>query len=240
MRFRFPRYKAFLVLAAYLAVFVVLSLVDAISVAIGAVVGAGFGGLILAVRTRKGLPLAAAAVVGSIVGSFLAIPLTSIGRQPVTSAYGKPDDAGFLHDNPDLAADCAVLSAAAILGGLLFLWAKARLQIPPHKMLLALPALYAAALALSFLVGPYFAVSAAIGAAVGLLLAARLEKDPLYAAITVAGSIIGAGLAVPLLFALARTLDYHGYEDAALSGAFAAIAIAATLGGLLFSWASKK
>jgi hypothetical protein len=113
LRFQFPLYKLFLIIAVYAAAFAAWSHLGTIGFVLAVAVGTPCSLLVIAIRDRKIALSAAIVAVGALVGAFFADVLFV---PPVLNGYSAAS--GF--------HDWAVMSVGAALGGLVFSWASKR------------------------------------------------------------------------------------------------------------------
>jgi hypothetical protein len=113
VRFQFPLYKLFFVLAVYAVAFGAFSYLGNVGIIIATLIGTTGGLMVIVIRDRKAILSAVIVAGGSLIGAFFA---TSLFVPAIVNRY----------TIADCARACVVVTIGAILGGLLFSWASKR------------------------------------------------------------------------------------------------------------------
>jgi hypothetical protein len=114
LRFQFPLYKLFLILAVWAAALGALVRFGIMGIAIAALLGAECSLLIIAIRDRKALVSAFIVATGSMIGVIFASGLLPA---PISSSR---------HDATDYIGELVIVSVGAVIGGVFFSWASKR------------------------------------------------------------------------------------------------------------------
>jgi putative flippase GtrA len=111
-RFQFPLYKMFLVVAGYALAFGACSGLGTIGIAISVVVGTAVAGIILLIRNKEQMLSLLIFTGGSVIGAFLTCAFV-----PMYRTY---------YHLVDYLPHLCIIAVGAVVGGLLFSWAKDR------------------------------------------------------------------------------------------------------------------